>query len=261
MSTFATETVLQHAAALRTLVDRGALVVVNHSGGKDSQALYAVIRSIVPDNQIYVVHADLGDVEWPGVKDHIRANIEHPLAIAQAIYKDGSTKTLLDMVERRGMWPSAGQRYCTSDLKRGPCNKVIRAEAERRGTKLVVSCFGFRAKESAARAKRPTWQRNERMSKAGRDWFEFAPLHDISEADVWRIIAASGQQRHWAYDAGMSRLSCCFCILGSRADLATAARLRPGLLARYAELEQRIDHTMRHGESLGDMIPARERAA
>ena len=243
------------------MVRAGALVAVNHSGGKDSQALYATIREMVPDDQIFVVHADLGEVEWPGVKEHIRANIKHPLHLAQAIYKDGSPKTLLDMVERRGKWPSAGQRYCTSDLKRGPCNKLIRAEAERRGTKLVVSCFGFRAEESAARAKRSPWARNERMSKAGRDWFEFAPLLAWKEADVWAKIAASGQRRHWAYDAGMTRLSCCLCIMASRADLERAAALRPDLHRRYADLEEAMGHDFRHKEPIADIAQATKAAA
>ena len=42
----------------------------------------------------------------------------------------------------------------------------------------------------------------------------------------------------------MSRLSCSFCILASRADLRRAAELRPDLYRRYAELEQRIGHTL-----------------
>ena len=242
------------------LVRRGALVAVNHSGGKDSQAMYAVIRSVVPDSQIFVVHADLGDVEWPGVKEHIRDSIVHPLHIAHAVYKDGSKKTLLDMIEKRGKWPSAGQRYCTSDLKRGPCNKVIRAEAARRGTKLVVSCFGFRAEESASRAKRATWVRNDRMSKAGREWFDFSPVHDLALDDVWRFLALSDQKRHWAYETGMTRLSCCFCVMASTADLRLAAALRPDLHQIYIEMETRTGHDFRHKQPIREIVPLREAA-
>ncbi len=42
----------------------------------------------------------------------------------------------------------------------------------------------------------------------------------------------------------MSRLSCVFCIMASKDDLCTAARLRPDLYRRYVETERRIDHTM-----------------
>ncbi|MDE1484687.1 phosphoadenosine phosphosulfate reductase, partial [Xenorhabdus bovienii] len=92
-------------------INAGAIFYVSHSGGKDSQAMYALLRGVVPHEQIVVVHANLGDVEWPGVIDHISENITHELNIIQA------DKTLLGMVEARGMWPSPRYRQCTSDLK------------------------------------------------------------------------------------------------------------------------------------------------
>ena len=61
---------------------------------------------------------------------------------------------------------------------------------------------------------------------------------------MFRIIAEAGQSPHWAYAAGMSRVSCSFCILASRADLRRAAELRPDLYRSYAELEKRIGHTL-----------------
>lgn len=63
--------------------------------------------------------------------------------------------------------------------------------------------------------------------------------------DVFQTIADAGQLPHWAYDAGMSRLSCSFCIMSSLADLQCAARLRPALLHQYMNLERQIGHTLR----------------
>ena len=82
------------------------------------------------------------------------------------------------------------------------------------------------------------------MSVAGREVFDWLPVFDLSTSDVFRIIRDAGQAPHWAYAAGMSRLSCSFCILASRADLRRAAELRPGLYRAYAALEQRIGHTL-----------------
>ncbi len=48
----------------------------------------------------------------------------------------------------------------------------------------------------------------------------------------------------------MSRLSCCFCVMGSKKDVATAATLRPRLFAKYVELERRTGYTMQAGRSL-----------
>ncbi|MBG17158.1 MAG: phosphoadenosine phosphosulfate reductase [Euryarchaeota archaeon] len=250
-----TETILKHQEEFQKMVDAGALVVVNHSGGKDSQAMYQVIKSLVPADQIEVVHADLGEfVEWGGVQDHIRNNIDTELHIAKAIYKDGSKKELLDMIEKRQMFPSAAQRYCTSDLKRGPCEKVIRRLANERDTKLIISCMGFRAEESPARAKVDTWKLDPRNQTAGRTWVTFQPIHDLTTEEVFKIIENAGQKRHWAYDQGMKRLSCCFCVLAGEQDLKIAAKLNPTLLDKYLDLEKKIGHTFRHGKSLADIV-------
>lgn len=226
--------------AIRDLIRQGALFVVNHSGGKDSQAMFLKLCGHVPARQLLVIHAHLPGVEWPGTLDHIRATVgETQTIVCQSV------KTFFDMVERRGKWPSPAQRQCTSDLKRGPIEREIRrhlkAHPEFEGR--IVNCMGLRADESPKRAKAHPFKRNERNSKARREWFDWLPIHDWSEADVFSAIADAGQQPHWAYAAGMTRLSCCFCIMASRADLTTAARLRPDLLAEYAALERRIDHT------------------
>ena len=62
-------------AQCRNLIDHGALVVVNSSGGKDSQAMTILLERIVPRDQLLVVHAPLGEVEWPGTIEHIERTI------------------------------------------------------------------------------------------------------------------------------------------------------------------------------------------
>ena len=108
----------------------------------------------------------------------------------------------------------------------------------------LVNAMGMRAEESPARARKAPWRRNERMSVAAREVFDWLPVFSLSTEDVFRVIRDAGQSPHWAYSAGMSRLSCSFCILASRADLRRAAELRPGLYGRYVDLERRIGHTL-----------------
>lgn len=246
---------LAEQSEFNRLVSDGALVVINHSGGKDSQALYAIVSQRVPADQIVVVHADLGDqVEHLGVQDHIRSNIDHELHVAAPIWKDGTPKTLLAAIERRGKWPSAAQRYCTSDLKRGPCEKVIRRIAKARGAGVVINCFGFRAEESAARAKRPTFHKVERNSTRDRDWYDCSPIHAFSTKQVFDTIALAGQEPHPIYATGNERLSCVFCVLGSTNDLLNGAKQRPELFQKYVELEDRIGHTFRAKQSLREIV-------
>ena len=228
---------------INNLINRGALFVVNHSGGKDSQAMLLHVRSIVPVEQILVIHAHLPGVEWEGTEKHVKATAEmlpNPVIVCQSV------KTFFQMVERRGMFPSPQQRQCTSDLKRGPIEREIRrflkARPEFNG--LIVNCMGLRAEESTSRAKATTFKQNERNSKAGREWYDWLPIHDWLVDAVFTSIEAAGQKPHWAYAAGMSRLSCCFCIMSSQSDLRTAARLRPDLLNQYDQLERQIGQVM-----------------
>lgn len=247
----------------RMLIDRGAIVYCSHSGGKDSQALYAELRSLVPVDQLVVVHADLGEVEWAGVIDHIRANISHPLNVVQAVYADGAPKTLLDMVERRAArrpgtppWPSSAARYCTSDLKRDPIAKFIRADLGARGCLLAINATGNRAQESTARAKQAAWSLNKRLSVAGREVFDWHPLKAWLTPEVFERIGQEGQKPFYAYAAGNERLSCVFCILGCNSDLQNGARARPELAARYIAIEDRTGFTMFHKQSLAERIAA-----
>lgn len=225
---------MQVSPQITRLVARGATFVVNHSGGKDSQAMYLFIRSVVPASQIVVVHAELPGVDWDGIEAHIRSTIDHPLLVCKA------RRTFLQMVEERGMFPSPSQRQCTSDLKRGPIEKTIRHT----GKSLIVNCMGLRAEESSARAKAEPFKYSERNSKAGREWYDWLPIHHWTVAQVFATIHEAGQEAHWAYAAGMSRLSCCFCIMSSKADLITAAKLKPTLYKTYVALEQRLGVTM-----------------
>ncbi|MFF2909980.1 phosphoadenosine phosphosulfate reductase family protein [Paenibacillus sp. NPDC057934] len=223
---------------IRDLIEAGAIFFCSHSGGKDSQAMYAYLRTVVPDHQIVVVHADLGEVEWQGVQDHIWATIKHGLNVVRA------NKTLLGMVEQRGMWPSAKHRQCTSDLKRGPIFKFIRQYLKDRGLRFAVNCMGIRAEESTARAKKEPFRFNKAESCGHRDVWDWMPIFNWTTAEVFQYIADAGQEPFWAYADGNQRLSCVFCIMGSVNDLRHGAICNPDLYRRYVELEKQIGHTM-----------------
>lgn len=217
------------------LIARGATFVVNHSGGKDSQAMYLMLQTFVPTTQMIIVHADLGAVEWEGAVAHIKAtSAGEPLHVCRAC------RTLLEMITERGMFPSPSQRQCTSDLKRGPIERTIRGL----GVKLIVNCMGMRAAESSGRAKLTAFKLNERNSKAGREWYDWLPIHHLTTEEVFGTIADAGQKPHWVYAAGMSRFSCCFCIMAKEADLTIAAHLNPTLYRTYVGLERTIGQVM-----------------
>lgn len=234
---------------IRDLIDSGALFVINHSGGKDSQLMHIELAKLVPKQQLLVVHADLGHIEWPGAKE---------LAAAHAAIDDidfivarASNKTFLEMVKNRHAtrpevpsWPSSSTRQCTSDLKRGPIQREVRRYAKAHGFGTVVNCLGLRAEESPGRAKRDelTWVKT--ASCKGRVWYEWLPIHGVPTKDVIPRIRAAGHQEHFAYGLGNERLSCVFCIMGSKNDIQNGAKHRPELLAEYAALEAQTGYTM-----------------
>jgi 3'-phosphoadenosine 5'-phosphosulfate sulfotransferase (PAPS reductase)/FAD synthetase len=222
--------------SIRQAIADGALVVANNSGGKDSQAMLLKLRALVPADQLLVIHAVLPGVEWAGTEEHAR---EISKGLNYITVQAG--KTFFDMVRSRGFWPSPKYRQCTSDLKRGPIEKAIRHAMKGRANQTVINCMGLRAQESSARAKtcgQPV-KVSERNSKAGRNWIEWLPIADWTKDDVILEVKKAGQQLHWAYQH-VSRLSCAFCIMGSKADLQAAARLNPEMFAQYVALEQEI---------------------
>lgn len=245
---------------IRDLVRRGAVFYVSHSGGKDSQCMYARIRRSVPHERIVVVHADLGEIEWRGVQDHIRATIAHELHVVRA------NKTFFDMVRHRAAtrpdvpaFPDAGRRQCTSDLKRNPIQKFIRRDMNARGATLAVSCMGLRAEESENRRRKPVWARNATLSNSRRTVHDWLPIHALTTAQVFGEIRRAGQQPFRAYAAGNRRLSCVFCIFGCAGDIANGRRERPELYQEYRKLERETGWTLFPGESLAERAAAGEK--
>lgn len=251
------------------------LVVISTSGGKDSQAMLAYVHGLAllegVEERLVCVHADLGDMEWPGTRELARAQAEHfnvrfevcsriggIAARSSSVYEaDEVYGDLLDYARRRGSWPSSSARWCTSEFKRGPIDRLITALArevrEARGIPKgmpvrVLLCMGMRSEESPARARREAVRiRRDTKNVHVTEWL---PIKDWSTEQVWEVIEASEAPVHPAYALGMSRLSCVFCVLASKSDLRIAAAHNPDLLERYLEVEQATGHLWRAGVSL-----------
>ena len=253
---------------IKNLIDSGAIFYCSHSGGKDSQAMYAYLSILVPKDQIVVVHADLGEVEWEGTQEHIEKNIKHPLNVVKAQFKDGTPKTLLGYVEHRHKvrpdapsWPSAASRWCTSELKTGPIYKFIRHDMKQKKKFIAVNCTGIRAEESTSRAKKNPLQLNKQLSKAGREVWDWMPIFEWATKQVFDCIAAAGQEPFWIYGAGNDRMSCVLCVLANTNDIQNGAKHRPDLVGKYLALEEKTGWTVFHKKSLSQRINMIEAAA
>ncbi len=255
----------------RLLLD-GAGLILSMSGGKDSQAMldYAVelLRhlGLDPAERLVLINADLGRMEWD-VTEHLEMLAAH-YGVAE-LRRVKPNRELIDSIRRRGKWPSREARYCTSDHKRGPLEKVIRALCRERGWATAIHAMGERAQESPMRRKLAheplhlhdglTRTRTVRASDGPPGWgpartvWVWHPIVLLTLNEVWARIERSGLPAHPVYAAGMRRLSCKTCIFASKDDLRVARSLDPAFFAEAVALEREIGHTIRPGFSLADL--------
>ncbi len=240
-------------------------IIINSSAGKDSQAMldhvYRLANQAGVLDALIVVHADLGRVEWKGTAKLAKRQAEiYGLRFEKISRPQGD---LLDHVEARGMWPSSTARYCTSDHKRDQIAKIITKithEVKATGVQnvRVLNCLGLRADESPARAKRESYLANKRLCNNTRTVHEWLPIHDWTQEKVWARIHESGVPYHTAYDKGMPRLSCVFCIFAPKAALEIAGRHNPELLDEYVRIEKKIGHTFKADMAIAEIKDAIE---
>lgn len=228
-------------------------IVVNTSSGKDSQTTLRQVmlqaeREGYPKAQIVCAHADLGTMDWPGTVDLAQQQAAHYSVRFWKISRPQGD--LLTHILQRGKWPDNGNRYCTSDHKRDQIAKLFTQIVDQicgrvSGTVRILNVMGMRAQESPARAKLQPFTKNARHSNGKRHVDNWLAIHSWQIQDVWRDIKASGIPYHKAYDLGMPRLSCVFCIFSPPPALMIAGRSNPELLAQYVEAERRMGHTFR----------------
>jgi 3'-phosphoadenosine 5'-phosphosulfate sulfotransferase (PAPS reductase)/FAD synthetase len=273
------------AISLPTEVDQalrsGAALAISISGGKDSEALlHRLVREHAQRAEwtgpVFAVHADLGRAEWPQTEDlvaELAARYEIDLHVVRRVKGD-----LVERWEARAeqldgtgkpFWSSSASRYCTSDLKRDPIDKLLRQYDH------VVSAEGIRAEESRARAAKPCFEPRKRIITKSRQALTWRPIHEWTEAEVWVEIGTSLQElnrRRWLYRAGLEdealagwihhpayvfgneRLSCALCVLASKNDLRNGARHHPELYRHLVELETRYDCSFRNDLWLRDLF-------
>jgi 3'-phosphoadenosine 5'-phosphosulfate sulfotransferase (PAPS reductase)/FAD synthetase len=237
------------------------VIVFNTSAGKDSQAMMDYIVEIAKAqgvmNRVIAIHADLGRVEWNGTRELAEEQCAHYGIKLHVVRREKGD--LLQQIEEREMFPDSQNRYCTSDQKRDQICKVftkIVAELNLGRQVRILNCMGLRAEESAMRAKKPGMIVDARNTNAKREVTTWLPIHHWTVAQVWARIKLSGVRHHPAYDLGMPRLSCVFCVFAPKAALMIAGKANPELLAEYVRVEKKIGHTFRNGFRLEEIQEA-----
>ena len=236
------------------------IILVNTSGGKDSQTtLRYVARAArcrgVP-GRVVAVHCDLAHEEWPGARELAQEQVRlYGVPFRVVKRKQGLVEHILE----RGKWPSPACRYCTSYMKRDQVAKLITSlvnghECHFDRPIRILNVMGMRAEESPARAKLKPFCRDERLTNGKRIVDRWLPIHDWKVEDVWKDIRISGIPHHFAYDLGMPRLSCVFCIFAPRPALMLAGKHNMALLREYVAMEEKMGHTFRKDFALKEVL-------
>lgn len=237
----------------------------------------------VERTRIVVVYADLGRMVWSQTREIAEAQAGMLGVRFEIVRREQGD--LLDYVRDKHArrvaegktgtatlsWPSAGARWCTSDLKTGQVEKLItRLVAETRQLRprhrvRVLNALGIRAEESPARAQqRPfgpdpaNWSSSRRTGNCRtphgkRAVDRWLPIFNWTAGQVWEEIRRSRLPWHWAYQY-VDRLSCVFCIFALKQQLVTGAYFNPELARDYEAAEIQTGHTFKPDLSMTEVI-------
>jgi 3'-phosphoadenosine 5'-phosphosulfate sulfotransferase (PAPS reductase)/FAD synthetase len=222
-------------------------LIINFSGGKDSCAMLAYLCETYPDIKKHVVFADTG-WEHTDAEAWCRSIVERfglPLHVVR-----NKNKTLLTMAEKRGKFPGMQQRQCTSDLKRDPIATWVRGNVK---DKTVINCMGIRSQESAGRAKAKKLKRNRRETNTVRTVWDWLPIKDWTETEVFAYLEARGIPLHPVY-GHLRRFSCRVCIFMQEHELRAVKQHDPEAIRIISEIERKINFHMTGAGFLDEIL-------
>jgi len=236
--------------------------VVNHSGGKDSTRMVGFVHRRFPNSRTYAVMADTGfEHQKPISAAEFARQRCAELGLELTVVRN-PRRTYLEMVEQRGMFPSAQYRQCTSDLKRGPIEKYIRSLPH----KVVVNCIGIRAEESNARSRLSRLSLNTALTTRTRTVYNWFPIFDrtLGEVLAWHWVNAIRlhpvyvPEYHKDGTTGgyLRRFSCRVCIFSTDADVRAIHQHDREAFDLVSNLETEIGFTMRPGASPVQIVEA-----
>lgn len=119
------------------LAREDAALFVSISGGKDGQAMLVALAATHRERGwkagLFAIHADLGRAEWPQSLAHCQKTCDD-LGVFLKVVRRPQGDLVQEIQDRqakltgtgRSAWPTATQRYCTADQKRGQLEKAKR---------------------------------------------------------------------------------------------------------------------------------------
>lgn len=200
-------------------------VVASISGGKDSAAmsLYLKEQGIEHDR----VFMDTG-WEHPATYEFLRGPLTHVLGPITEIRGD---LDFVQLVTKKGLFPSRVMRFCTTELKVLPVQRYLATfDVE------VVNAVGIRRAESQPRSTMKEWEWSDSF-----DCWVWRPIAAWTTEDVLDIHRRHGLPMNPLYGMGASRVGCWPCIHARKAELALVAKEDPDRIDLIERLERRLN--------------------
>lgn len=233
-------------------------IFISVSGGKDSHAMLFLVRDLadrqgVPREKLLAMYADTG-MEWHNAGDHVLALCRAAGVELKIVYP---VRPMIEKVRFRltrtcgkNPFPSQFCRWCTSEQKKHPMDKVINKFS---GKLLKVT--GERWEESAARSELPEFCTVPSVTCKTRHVFGWRPMLAFKEADIWAMVRETGVPRHVCYDMGCDRLGCAGCIFNSDRQVKIEMRENPHIFEAIDRLETEVGYTMSiRGKRIRDRV-------
>lgn len=230
-------------------------IVVQYSGGKDSQAsLIWTVKKYGASN-ITAVFCDTG-WEHESTYKHIEETCQ-VLGVDLVTLKSKRYDGMLDMAVKKGRFPSSGARFCTEELKVKPFVDWLLEQEEHF---LIIQ--GIRKNESVSRSNMNQecrlfkyyfepykYDKNGRAkhhtyrSKEVKKWCEkyddsvIRPVFEWTGQEVINYILDAGMKPNPLYGLGATRVGCFPCIMTSKSELKRMIELTPEFIEKVNQAE------------------------
>ncbi len=201
-------------------------VIASVSTGKDSVALSLWLKENgIEHERVFM------DTRWEQAA--VMRHLEHLRDKLGPIVSLSGPLGMVDLIRKKGMFPSRARRFCTEELKTFPVQAYLNARMD--AGEDIVNAVGIRHDESPERAKMPEWEWMDDF-----DCEVWRPLIHWSLAEVIAIHKRHGVNPNPLYLMGMERVGCWPCINSNKGEIRKIAELDPARIDEIRELEAEI---------------------